>query len=130
MDTTDAVRALTALAQATRLEAFRLLVKAGPAGLAVGEIAAKLAVPGPTLSFHLKELVNAELIEARQESRYIYYSARFDRMNGLLQFLTEHCCGGDAAACAIPGYPLQRKVAPARATKKPRRANNRSSRTI
>jgi DNA-binding transcriptional ArsR family regulator len=128
MNTTDAVRALTALAQATRLEAFRLLVKAGPAGLAVGEIAAKLAVPGPTLSFHLKELVNAELIEARQESRYIYYSARFDRMNTLLRFLTEHCCGGDAAACAIPAFPLQRKTATARTAKKAARANSRSTR--
>ena len=102
MQSTQAVRALTALAQLTRLEVFRLLVKAGPAGLPVGQIGEKLDVPGPTLSFHLKELVHADLIEARQEGRFIFYSACFDRMNDLLQFLTDNCCGGDPGACSLP----------------------------
>lgn len=98
MQSTQAVRALTALAQLTRLEVFRLLVKAGPSGLSVGQIGEKVDVPGPTLSFHLKELVHADLIEARQEGRFIFYSACFDRMNDLLEFLTENCCGGNRAA--------------------------------
>lgn len=115
MHTTQAVRALAALAQATRLDVFRLLVKAGPAGLSVGQIAERLDVPGPTLSFHLKELLNADLIEPRQESRFIFYSACFDRMNELLHFLTEKCCGGNSAACGVPQYsPIKMPKSPRR----------------
>lgn len=91
-----AVRGLTALAQETRLSIFRLLVEAGAPGVAAGEIARALGVPNATLSFHLKELANADLIRSRQESRFIYYTANFEAMNALLSFLTENCCGGEA----------------------------------
>jgi ArsR family transcriptional regulator, arsenate/arsenite/antimonite-responsive transcriptional repressor len=96
--TSEAVLALEALAQESRLGIFRLLVEAGPAGIAAGEIAAQMGLPNPTLSFHLSQLRNAGLIEQRRDGRSLIYSARFDVMNGLVGFLTENCCGG--AACA------------------------------
>ena len=92
MDTKNAVIILSSLAQEARLEIFRLLVQAGPAGLAAGHIAARLDMPASTLSFHLKELTHAGLVKAQQSGRFIYYSAAFDVMNGLLVFLTENCC--------------------------------------
>lgn len=93
MNNQDVVAALAALAQESRLSVYRLLVKRGPDGFAAGEIGAQLDIPGPTLSFHLKELSQAGLVTARKESRYIYYAANFERMNGLLAYLTENCCG-------------------------------------
>lgn len=101
MKATQAVHALGALAQETRLDVFRLLVKAGPAGLAAGKIGATLDVAPATLSFHLKELAQAGLVQARQENRFIYYSADFERMNGLLVFLTQNCCEG-GGSCEVP----------------------------
>lgn len=101
MNAAEAVNALGALAQGTRLEVFRLLVKAGPSGLAAGKIGVTLDVAPATLSFHLKELAQAGLVVARQENRFIYYSAEFDRMNGLLAFLTQNCCEG-GGSCAVP----------------------------
>ncbi|MDD5320369.1 MAG: metalloregulator ArsR/SmtB family transcription factor [Methylococcales bacterium] len=89
-----AVKALTAIAQETRLSIFRILVQTGEAGLSAGQIAKTLSIPNATLSFHLKELTNAGLITARQESRFIYYAANFTTMNELLGFLTENCCAG------------------------------------
>jgi DNA-binding transcriptional ArsR family regulator len=91
-----AVRRLAALAQETRLKVFRLLVQAGPEGLCVSDIQARVRTPAPTLSFHLKELVHAGLIEARQDGRFIYYSPNLKAMDGLLGYLTENCCGGEA----------------------------------
>jgi DNA-binding transcriptional ArsR family regulator len=104
MKTPEALKALAALAQDTRLGIYRLLVQAGKDGLSVGTIADKLDLPGATLSFHLKELANAALIEARQQGRFIYYSANYAQMTGLLAYLTENCCQGNGcdAACA-PG---------------------------
>lgn len=99
MKTSEAVAALAALAQDTRLNVYRLLVQQGDSGLAAGEIAAALGVTPATLSFHLKELARAGLIKACHEGRYIYYSADFAAMRALLDFLTEKCCGGDAHAC-------------------------------
>jgi ArsR family transcriptional regulator, arsenate/arsenite/antimonite-responsive transcriptional repressor len=96
-----AVKALAALAQETRLSLFRMLVQTGVAGLPAGEIAKTLAIPNATLSFHLKELANADLISARQESRFIYYSANFTAMNELLDYLTENCCAGQPCAPAL-----------------------------
>jgi len=96
MDPEAAVRALAALAQESRLQVFRLLVQAGPGGLPAGEIAERLAIPASTLSFHVKALSQAGLVESRQESRFIYYSARFTAMNDLIAFLGENCCGGRA----------------------------------
>jgi DNA-binding transcriptional ArsR family regulator len=96
MDTKTAVRSLAALAQDSRLEVFRLLVQAGPQGLAAGEIAERLGVPASTLSFHVKALSQAGLVESRPDSRFIYYSANFAAMNTLLAFLGENCCGGQS----------------------------------
>jgi len=99
MTSSDAVRALTALAQESRLAVFRLLVGAGPDGLVVGEIAAQLGLAPATLSFHLKSLSQAGLVSAHQEGRFVRYVARFEAMHALIGYLTENCCGGDAAAC-------------------------------
>lgn len=95
MDTKSAITALAALAQESRLATFRLLVQAGPGGLAASKIAEALGTPASSLSFHLKELSHAGLIAPRQEGRFIIYAAQFDTMNGLLAFLTENCCGGN-----------------------------------
>ncbi len=96
MENNIAVRALSALAQESRLEIFRLLVQAGPTGLSAGKIAEATGSPASSLSFHLKELSYAELITSHQESRFVIYSANFTKMNALLAFLTENCCGGNA----------------------------------
>jgi DNA-binding transcriptional ArsR family regulator len=103
----DAVRALGALAQGTRLAVFRLLVEAGPDGVTVGKISEALDASGPALSFHLKELAHAGLVESRQEGRFVRYSANFERMNALLSFLTENCCSGSSIAesVALPEAP-------------------------
>jgi DNA-binding transcriptional ArsR family regulator len=98
MEAMQAVQALSALAQDSRLAIFRLLVQAGPAGLAAGAIGEALELPPATLSFHLAGLTRAGLAQSRQEGRFVIYSARFDNMNALVAFLTENCCGG--AACA------------------------------
>ncbi len=92
MEPDAVVTALAALAQDSRLAVFRLLVKRGPEGYAAGQIGERLGIPAPTLSFHLKTLAHAGLISARKESRYLYYSANFERMAGIVAFLTEHCC--------------------------------------
>jgi len=97
----DAIKALSALAQPTRLAIFRLLVTAGPDGLSVGVIQASLDLASATLSFHLKELTHAGLVSARQEGRFVYYAPEIEQMNGLIGFLTENCCQGvESAACA------------------------------
>ena len=102
METKLAAKALAALAQETRLGIYRLLVEAGPTGMAAGEIAAELKIPAATLSFHLKELSHADLVAARQDGRYIFYSANFGRMTELVAFLTENCCERDGVSCAPP----------------------------
>ena len=99
MELNHAVTSLAALAQESRLAIFRLLVQAGPAGLAVGSVAENLGIAGATLSFHLKELTRAELIMARQDGRFIYYSANFPQMAKLLGYLTENCCRGMPQEC-------------------------------
>lgn len=96
----DAIKALSALAQPTRLGIFRLLVTAGPDGLNVGVIQEHLELASATLSFHLKELTHAGLVSSRQEGRFVYYAAGMEHMNDLIGFLTENCCQGvDSAAC-------------------------------
>jgi DNA-binding transcriptional ArsR family regulator len=109
MDTEVAVRALAALAQDRRLEVFRLLVQAGPEGLAAGEIAGRVGIPASTLSFHVKALSQAGLLGARQRSRHIYYSVNFDAMNALIAFLGENCCGG--RPCPPARTPARRRRA-------------------
>lgn len=100
METTDAVKRLSALAQEARLELFRLLIKAGPEGLAAGEIARALKSAPNTTSAQLLVLSNAGLIRARRAGRSIIYSADFEAMSALLLFLTEDCCGGRKEICA------------------------------
>jgi DNA-binding transcriptional ArsR family regulator len=111
MGNAEAVKALAALAHDTRLAIYRLLVRAGSIGMSVGSIGEKLQLPGATLSFHLKELANASLIEPRHESRFIYYSANYARMNGLLGYQTENCCQGECGASCAPAPPRARKRA-------------------
>ena len=94
MESNAAVESLAALAQNSRLQVYRLLVQAGPEGVAASELAQRLDIPANTLSFHLKTLSHANLILARQEGRFIYYSANYEQMSDLLGFLTENCCGG------------------------------------
>jgi DNA-binding transcriptional ArsR family regulator len=100
MKTKDAIDSLGALAQETRLGIYRLLVQRGPGGLSAGVIAEKLGVPASSLSFHLHHLMRAGLIDQERQGRQLFYAANFDRMNALVGYLTENCCGGDAAACA------------------------------
>lgn len=99
MEIKHAVTLLASIAQEARLEIFRCLVQAGPEGLAAGMISQTLQIPNSTLSFHLKELSHAGMISARQESRFIYYSANYESMNALLAYLTENCCAGQMACC-------------------------------
>ncbi|HEX3664765.1 MAG TPA: helix-turn-helix domain-containing protein [Rhizomicrobium sp.] len=99
MKADDAVKRLSALAQDSRLEVFRLLVKAGPDGLAAGEIARSLGCPANTTSAQLLILSNAGLIRAHRESRSIIYSVDYSGMSDLLIFLTEDCCGGRSEIC-------------------------------
>ena len=99
MEIKEAVDALGALAQETRLFIFRLLVEAGPEGLSVGRIGEKLKIPGATLSFHLKELTRAGLISSRHEKQFFYYSVDFPRMAALMTFLTQNCCQGMPEEC-------------------------------
>lgn len=107
METKTAVTALAALAQESRLAVFRALVQAGPLGLAAGRIAELLGVPPSSLSFHLKELAHAGLVDATPQGRFVIYTARYAQMNALVAFLTENCCGGNpctpvcSPACAV-----------------------------
>lgn len=98
METKDIIAALAALAQESRLAVFRLLVQAGPAGLAASRIAELLAIPPSSLSFHLKELMHADMVNQKKEGRSLIYSANFNTMNGLVAFLTDNCCGGNPCA--------------------------------
>ena len=113
----QAIGALGALASEARLSVFRLLVKRGPKGYTPSELTERLGVPAPTLSFHLKGLVQSGLVVSRRDGRNLYYSPDFEYMNGLLSFLTENCCSlsdeGCDAKCqpATPAAPAKRKRA-------------------
>lgn len=108
METKDAVVALSALAHEGRLKAYRLLVAAGPEGLAAGEIARRLQTPPNTLSANLALLSQAGLATSRREGRSILYAARFDRMGALMGFLADDCCGGAPEVCAPVARALER----------------------
>lgn len=99
MKSAQVVKALSGLAQPTRLALYRLLVARGPEGMAAGQVAEKLKVSPATLSFHFRALSHAGLIESRQKGRFIYYAANFAAMNDMLAFLTDNCCGGNPDAC-------------------------------
>ncbi|HZC37720.1 MAG TPA: metalloregulator ArsR/SmtB family transcription factor [Sphingomicrobium sp.] len=120
MNRGQALSAFAALSQGTRLSILRLLVKAGPEGVAAGEVADEIGVSASNLSFHLKELQHAGLVEARREARSIIYSADYSVLRDLIGFLMKDCCGGrpeicgpvlDEAACCPPIKPKARKRA-------------------
>ena len=100
MEANEVVRSLAALAQPVRLQVFRALVVAGPAGMTPGTMAEGLDIPANTLSFHLKELAHAGLVTQQRAGRNIIYRAAFDAMNELLGYLTENCCRGSDCAVA------------------------------
>jgi DNA-binding transcriptional ArsR family regulator len=112
MEKSDAVTALAALAQDNRLDVFRLLVQAGPDGLAAGMVAERLSLAPNTLSFHFDRLRQAGLVTVKREGRSLIYAARFGAMNDLLGYLTENCCQGASEQCG----PVQ--CQPALATRK------------
>jgi DNA-binding transcriptional ArsR family regulator len=114
MEVKTAVTALTALAQESRLRIFRLLVHAGPEGLAAGDIAEELDIPSATLTFHLKELSHASLIDSEREGRSIRYSLRIDGIRGLLYYLLHDCCKGRPELCDLEGCAPKRKRAMSR----------------
>lgn len=102
----EAVQSLGALASDARLSMFRLLVKRGPEGYTPSELIERLDIPAPTLSFHLKELANAELVVSRREGRNLFYSPNFARMSALIAFLTENCCSLADESCGPDCQPL------------------------
>lgn len=99
MNDDSAVSALSALAHADRLAAFRMLVRAGPTGVASGEIADSLSIPPTRMSFHLATLERAGLLRSWRDGRYVLYAANYDHMGQLLAFLTEDCCSGNPEIC-------------------------------
>lgn len=107
IDPPAAVTALAALAQASRLAVFRHLVELGPDGAHPGDIAAALAIPPNTLSFHLKTLSHAGLVDAEPSGRHIRYRANFARMQALVGFLTDNCCGGRSCAPTSRSNPTK-----------------------
>jgi len=119
MEQKQIIEALAALAQETRLNIFRLLVRTGPDGLPAGQIAEALELPATTLSFHLNQLRQAGLIDYRRESRSLIYAAEYDAMDGLISYLTENCCQGAALACG----PVAAKLAEPAAIGKAKRSS-------
>lgn len=114
MKISTAVAALSALAQESRLAVFRLLVTAGPEGVCAGDLAQRLQLAPATLSFHLGQLSHAGLVTARQEGRYIYYSANFATMDGVIAFLSEDCCGGRTCLPSITPHGRPKRKTPER----------------
>lgn len=110
METRQAISALGALAQESRLAVFRLLVRTGPQGMAASKIAEQVGIAPSSLSFHLKELSIAGLVTARQEGRFVIYAANFGAMNDLVSFLTDNCCGGNPCTPASACQPHEAKA--------------------
>jgi ArsR family transcriptional regulator len=116
METMDAVAALAALAQDSRLDIYRLLVRAGPEGMPAGNIASELKLAPNTLTFHFDRLRQAGLVTVRRNGRLMIYAARYDTMNALIAFLTENCCGGAPEQCAPIAACVPAKVKRSRQT--------------
>ena len=123
MEESNAISALGALAQESRLDIFRLLVQKGPQGLPVGDIRERLGLPPPTLSFHLNQIRHAELVSSRRESRLIIYTANYKRMNSLLTFLAENCCADRTAIRAAGACDTAKTVEPTDRKAAERRGN-------
>ncbi|HLL28378.1 MAG TPA: metalloregulator ArsR/SmtB family transcription factor [Xanthobacteraceae bacterium] len=119
METTNAVSALSALAQDNRLDTYRLLVEAGPEGMPAGEIAAALDLAPNTLTFHFDRLRAAGLVTVRREGRSMIYAARYDTMNALIAYLTDNCCHGAPEKCAPPRKSAARRKEAGRPAKRP-----------
>jgi ArsR family transcriptional regulator, arsenate/arsenite/antimonite-responsive transcriptional repressor len=109
MEKSHAVAALAALAQDNRLDVFRLLVQAGPHGMAAGQVAEKLDLAPNTLTFHFDRLRVAGLVTVRREGRSMIYAARYEAMNDLIAFLTENCCQGAPCIPATDCKPARTK---------------------
>lgn len=120
MQTKQAIAALSALAQESRLAIYRLLVEYAPDGLAASAIAQNLGLANATLSFHLKELVHAGLISPRQDGRFIYYSPIMEAMTALVGYLTENCCNASGKSCKPAA--AKKRVAAARSAAGKRKA--------
>ena len=101
MEKSNAIAALAALAQESRLDIFRLLVQAGPDGMPAGQIGERLGLPSATLSVHLNQLKHSGLLTFRREGRSLIYMAEYPAMNALLGYLTENCCQGDPGSCGV-----------------------------
>ncbi len=112
MDEPTAVRALGALAQALRLRIYRAVVLVGPAGVTPGTLAATLAVPPSSVSFHVKELLHAGLLTQERDGRHLIYRPSLTAMNGLLAYLTAHCC--QAVTCETAPAPPGAACGPCR----------------
>jgi DNA-binding transcriptional ArsR family regulator len=112
MESKAAVSSLAALAHEPRLGIFRLLVKAGPEGLAAGDIARRMGILPNTLSASLNVLSHAGLVTSRRQSRSVIYAANYEAMSALLAFLMEDCCGGDATIC-VPLVSIASRCSPA-----------------
>lgn len=106
LKTKEAIETLGALASEARLTVFRLLVKRGPAGYSPSELVERLGIPAPTLSFHLKGLLQADLVLTRREGRNLYYSPNLEHMNTLVSFLTDNCCSLADEACDANCQPV------------------------
>src|SRR4029434_3492502 len=122
MEIKTAVTSLAALAQETRLSIYRLLVEAGPDGVAAGRIGEALEVPGATLSFPLKELSRAGLVSSRQDRQFIYYAVDFERMAELMTFLTQNCCQGMPEKCLTVLETALGRCCPPKLKPKPKRS--------
>ncbi|MDM0120108.1 ArsR/SmtB family transcription factor [Variovorax arabinosiphilus] len=105
MEASDAVKSLAALAQPVRLQVFRALVVAGPEGMTPGALVDAIAVPGTSLSFHLKELLHSGMVTQERSGRNLIYRAAFGRMSALIGYLTENCCEGEACAASTTVAP-------------------------
>ena len=112
MEEVQVVRALAALAQPLRLQVFRALVGAGARGMVPSSLSECLGVPGPSLSFHLKELVNAQLVSQQRDGRFLIYRASFDYMDHVVAYLTAHCC--KTLPCAAAAVKQDKELEPAR----------------
>src|ERR1700724_771027 len=110
MEKNNVVAALAALAQDNRLDVFRLLVQAGPEGMAAGAVSAALNLAPNTLTFHFDRLRIAGLVTVRRDGRSMIYAAQFEAMNSLLGYLTENCCGGAPCAPAAECKPVRKRI--------------------